>query len=242
MPKKKKKISELALADSLTGLYTIGCKIIDGIQTSVKVSLGTIQTSYENMLTEISNARAATKAANTAASNARAATKAATSKANTATANAITATNEAKAATTNATAAATKANTAATNADNARVGLETLKANTEKATQAANTAASLANDKAVYANTQGNFAKTQGDRAQELADHPWKVGDNGNWWKWDLDGDRYVDTGILAKGGVLYPTFTINPADMTLVMSYEDEVSPNLVKLNQETGELYLNV
>ena len=228
MPKKKKKISELALADSLTGLYTIGCKIIDGIQTSVKVSLGTIQTAHENMLTEISNARAATKAA--------------TSKANTATANAITATNEAKAATTNATAAATKANTAATNADNARVGLETLKANTEKATQAANTAASLANDKAVYANTQGNFAKTQGDRAQELADHPWKVGDNGNWWKWDLDGDRYVDTGILAKGGVLYPTFTINPADMTLVMSYEDEVSPNLVKLNQETGELYLNV
>ena len=137
---------------------------------------------------------------------------------------------------------ATKANTAATNADSARVGLETLKANTEKATQAANTAASLANDKAVYANTQGNFAKTQGDRAQELADHPWKVGDDGNWWKWDLDGDRYVDTGILAKGGVLYPTFTINPADMTLVMSYEDEVSPNLVKLNQETGELYLNV
>ena len=68
------------------------------------------------------------------------------------------------------------------------------------------------------------------------------IGDNGNWWKWDLDGDRYVDTGILAKGGVLYPTFTINPADMTLVMSYEDEVSPNLVKLNQETGELYLNV
>ena len=201
MPKKKKKISELALADSLTGLYTIGCKIIDGIQTSVKVSLGTIQTAYENMLTEISNARAATKAANTAASNANTAklnAEAATSKANTATANAITATG-----------------------------------NANTATGKANTAADLANKAA---------AKTQGDRAQELADHPWKVGDNGNWWKWDLDGDRYVDTGILAKGGVLYPTFTINPADMTLVMSYEDEVSPNLVKLNQETGELYLNV
>lgn len=203
MPIKKKKISELTLADSLTGLYTIGCKIIDGIQTSVKVSLGTIQTAYENMLTEISNARAATKAANTAASNANTAklnAEAATSKANTATANAITATGN------------------------------------------ANTATGKANTAASYANTQGNFAKTQGDRAQELADHPWKVGDNGNWWKWDLDGDRYVDTGILAKGGVLYPTFTINPTDMTLVMSYEDEVSPNLVKLNQETGELYLNV
>ena len=102
MPIKKKKISELTLADSLTGLYTIGCKIIDGIQTSVKVSLGTIQTAYENMLTEISNARAATKAANTAASNANTAklnAEAATSKANTATANAITATGNANTAT-----------------------------------------------------------------------------------------------------------------------------------------------
>lgn len=224
MPIKKKKISELTLADSLTGLYTIGCKIIDGIQTSVKVSLGTIQTAYENMLTEISNARAATKAANTAASNA-----------NTATGNANTATGKAN-------TAADLANKAAANANAAHDGLEKIKEDTEIATKNANDAAKLANEKASYANTQGNFAKTQGDRAQELADHPWKVGDNGNWWKWDLDGDRYVDTGILAKGGVLYPTFTINPADMTLVMSYEDEVSPNLVKLNQETGELYLNV
>ena len=224
MPKKKKKISELALADSLTGLYTIGCKIIDGIQTSVKVSLGTIQTAYENMLTEISNARAATKAANTA------------------TANAITATGNANTATGKANTAADLANKAAANANAAHDGLEKIKEDTEIATKNANDAAKLANEKASYANTQGNFAKTQGDRAQELADHPWKVGDNGNWWKWDLDGDRYVDTGILAKGGVLYPTFTINPADMTLVMSYEDEVSPNLVKLNQETGELYLNV
>ena len=53
MPKKKKKISELTLADSLTGLYTIGCKIIDGIQTSVKVSLEMIQKAYGDMLTEI---------------------------------------------------------------------------------------------------------------------------------------------------------------------------------------------
>lgn len=245
MPKKKKKISELTLADSLTGLYTIGCKIIDGIQTSVKVSLEVIQKAYEDMLTEISNARAATKAANTAASNANTAklnAEAATAKANTATANAITATGNANTATGKANTAADLANKAAANANAAHDGLEKIKEDTEIATKNANDAAKLANEKASYANTQGNFAKTQGDRAQELADHPWKVGDNGNWWKWDLDGDRYVDTGILAKGGVLYPTFTINPADMTLVMSYEDEVSPNLVKLNQETGELYLNV
>ena len=130
MPIKKKKISELTLADSLTGLYTIGCKIIDGIQTSVKVSLGTIQTAYENMLTEISNARAATKAANTAASNANTAklnAEAATSKANTATANAITATGNANTATGKANTAADLANKAAANANAAHDGLEKIK-------------------------------------------------------------------------------------------------------------------
>ncbi len=46
MPLIKKKISEFPLADSLKGLYTIGYKIIDGIKTSVKVSLEDIQTAY----------------------------------------------------------------------------------------------------------------------------------------------------------------------------------------------------
>ena len=36
---KKKKISELTLSDNLKGLYTIGVKLINGVQTSVKVSL-----------------------------------------------------------------------------------------------------------------------------------------------------------------------------------------------------------
>lgn len=114
MPIRKKKISELTLTDSLTGLYTIGCKVMNGVQTSVRVSLGTIQTAYENMLAAIANARDATKAANTAASNANTAklnAEAATSKANTATANAITATNEAKESTRNALSAAVLANT-----------------------------------------------------------------------------------------------------------------------------------
>lgn len=132
------------MADSLTGLYTIGCKIIDGIQTSVKVSLGTIQTAYENMLTEISNARAATKAANTAASNANTAklnAEAATSKANTATANAITATGNANTATGKANTAADLANKAAANANTAHDGLEKIKEDTEIATKNANDAA-----------------------------------------------------------------------------------------------------
>lgn len=151
---KRIKISELTLSDNLKGLYTIGVKLINGVQTSVKVSLEHIQTAYEKAV-------AATKKAETAAND---------------------------------------ANTAAGNAD------------------------------------------TQADRAKEQADNPPKMGDNGNWWKWDEAQKKYVDTGVLAKGGVLYPTFSIDDDDMILYMEFEDEVSDKLIKFDEQTGELYLNV
>lgn len=151
---KRIKISELTLSDNLKGLYTIGVKLINGVQTSVKVSLEHIQTAYENAV-------AATKKAETAANS---------------------------------------ANTAAGNAD------------------------------------------TQADRAKEQADNPPRMGDNGNWWKWDDAQKKYVDTGVLAKGGVLYPTYSIDDDDMILYMEFEDEVSDKLIKFDEQTGELYLNV
>jgi hypothetical protein len=71
---KSKTISSLDLTDSLTGLSTLGTKVINGIQTSVRVSLELLQTAYNNMLTAIglantavTNAKNATDAANTAA-------------------------------------------------------------------------------------------------------------------------------------------------------------------------------
>ena len=70
MPIKKIKISELPLVESLKGLYTIGYKIIDGIKTSVKVSLEDIQTVYQDVVNAVKNSEVATKNANTAASNA----------------------------------------------------------------------------------------------------------------------------------------------------------------------------
>lgn len=146
MPIKKKKISELTLADNLKGLYTIGVKLINGVQTSVKVSLEYIQTAYENAVS------AAQKALE----------------------------------------AATKANTAAGNAD------------------------------------------TQADRAKEHADNPPKMGENGNWWKWDESKKMYVDTGILAKGGVLYPSFEILDDDMCLYMSYQDDIAADQFELDAD--------
>lgn len=193
---KRIKISELTLSDNLKGLYTIGVKLINGVQTSVKVSLEHIQTAYENTVAATKKAETAANSANTAAGSANSAASSANS-------------------------AATKANTAAGNAD--------------KATAAANTATTKANKAA------GN-ADTQADRAKEQADNPPKMGDNGNWWKWDEAQKKYVDTGVLAKGGVLYPTFSIDDDDMILYMEFEDEVSDKLIKFDEQTGELYLNV
>lgn len=67
MPLIKKKISEFPLADSLKGLYTIGYKIIDGIKTSVKVSLEDIQTAYQDVVNAIKKSEDATSNANNAA-------------------------------------------------------------------------------------------------------------------------------------------------------------------------------
>lgn len=41
---------------------------------------------------------------------------------------------------------------------------------------------------------------------------------------------------------MIYPTFSIDEKDMGLYMSFDDEVSPNLIKFDQSSGELYLNV
>lgn len=58
-------------------------------------------------------------------------------------------------------------------------------------------------------NTAIANSKTQTDLAKELNDHPQKQGDNGNWWKWNTETKEYEDTGIIARGGMMYPTFEI---------------------------------
>lgn len=132
---KKIKISELTLSDNLKGLYTIGVKLINGVQTSVKVSLEHIQTAYENAVAATKKAETAANSANTAAGSANSAASSANSaatKANTAAGNADKATAAAKTATTNANNAATKANEKAVAADTAagRVNAAITQANT----------------------------------------------------------------------------------------------------------------
>lgn len=194
MPVEKKKISELTLSDNLKGLYTIGVKLIDGVQTSVKIGLEYIQTAYENVLKATQDAINATK-------------------------NAITATSNANTAASNANIATTNANKATDNAITATNNANTATKNTITATDNAN---------------------TQADRAKQFADHQPYMGDNGNWWKWDEALQKYVDTGILAKGGVLYPTFTIDTETMELIMHYQDDIAADMFGIDNE-GYLTFN-
>ena len=98
-----------------------------------------------------------------------------------------------------------------------------------KATLAANTAASNAT-KATEA------SKTQTALAKELNEHPQKQGDNGNWWKWNTTTKLYEDTGIPAKGGMLYPIMWIDGNALYL----EDNESGAASYLSYDCNALYL--
>lgn len=230
---KKKKISELTLSDNLKGLYTIGVKLINGVQTSVKVSLEYIQTAYENAVKATNSANEAAKSANNAASNANTATSnanKATEAAKTATSNANEATQQAKIATSNANLATQKANTAATNADNARKGLEEIKSATESATANANKAATNANEKATAADSAAgkaveatNNANAKANEAHEKAEEANTAKDNAN----EATGDARV---VIAR---------LEELEESLISKYK--LIPTSMKLNYPKKVTYRN-
>jgi hypothetical protein len=149
---KKIKISRLTLSDNLKGLYTIGVKLIDGVQTSVKVGLEYIQTAYENVLNATQDAITATNNANTKAG-----------LANEATGNANTAASAANEAT-------ELANTAAGNANEAAEAANTATSATNEATGNANTAASAANEATELANEAAEAAYTAAENVKQGID------------------------------------------------------------------------
>ena len=81
-------------------------------------------------------------------------------------------------------------------AENGRASAETSRVNSE-IKRKEDTKTAIAN------------SKTQTDLAKELNEHPQMQGENGNWWKWNTETKEYEDTGIIARGGMMYPTFEI---------------------------------
>mgnify|MGYP000420082273 CR=1 FL=1 len=117
--------------------------------------------------------------------------------------------------------------------ENTRVSSEKKRVDAEKkrVTEEENRVTEFGTIKIEAVTATGN-AKAQADRAKDLADHPTQMGENGNWWKWDLVQKKYIDTGILAKGGVLYPSFDILDDDMCLYMTYEDDIAADQFELD----------
>ena len=70
---RKIKISDLPASLTFQGLWTIGYQYVDGVKTTVRVSLGEIQTAYEQTLSATYAANQATSLATTATERASAA-------------------------------------------------------------------------------------------------------------------------------------------------------------------------
>lgn len=72
-------------------------------------------------------------------------------------------------------------------------------------------------------------SQTQTAIAKELNEHPIKMGDNGNWWQWNIKTHAYEDTGIVARGGAMYPTFK-HVGNKLYIVDYGSNVSERVVK------------
>lgn len=136
-------------------------------------------------------------------------------------------------------------------AETARASSETSRVNVENQRQAAERARSVAEaDRALAEAGRGNaeqgrvFAEklretntstaiassvVQTSLAKELNEHPTIAGENGNWWRWNLQTHAYEDTGIIARGGAMYPTFR-QYRNKLLMIDYGSNVSEHVVK------------
>lgn len=125
------------------------------------------------------------------------------------------------------------------NAENTRNSNETARQNAETTRNSNEVARKTAETKrqqdtsAAITNSQ-----TQTDLAKELNDHPQKQGDNGNWWKWNTTTKQYEDTGIIARGGMMYPTFEILDNEL-----YVTDAGSNIEeRIELEDNELVLKL
>lgn len=136
------------------------------------------------------------------------------------------------------------AETARTSAENSRVNLENERQTAERARSNAEADRTLAEAGRVNAeagrvsaehlretNTSTAIASSvvQTNLAKELNEHPTIAGENGNWWRWNLQTHAYEDTGIFARGGAMYPTFR-QSRNKLLMIDYGSNVSEHVVK------------
>nr|DAG66405.1 MAG TPA: hypothetical protein [Caudoviricetes sp.] len=107
--------------------------------------------------------------------------------------------------------------------ETARQEAETTRNNNEAARKTAETKRQQDTSSAI------TNSQTQTAIAKELNEHPVKMGDNGNWWQWNIKTHAYEDTGIVARGGAMYPTFK-HVGNKLYIVDYGSNVSERVVK------------
>lgn len=115
-------------------------------------------------------------------------------------------------------------------AENTRSSNETARQNAETTRNNNETARKTAETKRQQdTSTAITNSQTQTAIAKELNEHPVKMGDNGNWWQWNIKTHAYEDTGIVARGGAMYPTFK-HAGNKLYIVDYGSNVSERVVK------------
>jgi len=107
---------------------------------------------------------------------------------------------DAKAAATSANTAAASANSAASKANTASSNANTATAAANNAAQEATTAAGNADNATSAANDAAQTANDAAGRAEVVASKSPYIGDNGNWYVYDVDAGEYVDSGRPSRG------------------------------------------
>lgn len=250
-----KNIFSCELATSLDGIKTMPALYdLNGVRKQVIAPLSLLT---KNVDAEIAEAKKATAAANTAAGKANDAAASVTKATTDLTAErkkveaavnsskTQTAAAQKAAADTMASKAAIEKNEAARQAaeqirqtqETDRQKKETARVEAEKARAAAESGRATAEAGRVKAeskrqtDTQSaiDAAKNQTSTAKELCEHPTKAGENGNWWMWNLQTHQYEDTGIIARGGAMYPSFR-QLRNKLLMIDYGSHVAEHVSK------------
>lgn len=250
-----KNIFSCELATSLDGIKTMPALYdLNGVRKQVIAPLSLLT---KNVDAEIAEAKKATAAANTAAGKANDAAASVTKATTDLTAErkkveaavnsskTQTAAAQKAAADTMASKAAIEKNEAARQAaelirqtqETDRQKKETARVKAEKARAAAESGRATAEAGRVKAeskrqtDTQSaiDAAKNQTSTAKELCEHPTKAGENGNWWMWNLQTHQYEDTGIIARGGAMYPSFR-QRRNKLLMIDYGSHVAEHVSK------------
>lgn len=104
------------------------------------------------------------------------------------------------------------------------------------AANSAATAASSAHSALKYATSAAQSEK----EAKEYSGKPPIIQD-GHWWTWNATLQKYVDTGEVARGNLMFATFAIDPATGELWMYTDAEYTGPTFRLVNGDLEVVLN-